>query len=160
MLSCMRSSSTLLDNFAEPAPTERRPLTRAFVASRCAVERSMRSIWFLCLLFCACGSSSSDSGPGSSNVGGAGNQTTACPDVSGTWRITEHCDPSLVGLDAIVTQTQCSLTFASPFDGFSGSIGADGSLAIHGPQTCTGTASDDTLALSCTPGTCVVTMTR
>jgi len=67
---------------------------------------------------------------------------------------------SLIGSTAAVTESNCSLSFAAPFDGFTGTVGADGTVTLSGPQSCTGKPSGDTIALSCTPGTCAVTLTR
>lgn len=111
----------------------------------------------LALLACACGSDSS--GTPSNSAGGGGNDA-ACPDITGTWAVTKHCDASLVGASAVVTQHDCKLSFAAPFDGFTGSVGADGTIVLSGPQSCTGKPATDSIALSCTPGTCDVTLTR
>lgn len=99
------------------------------------------------LLACSCGSD-----PSGTNG--------TCPDISGTWTVTQHCDATLVGASAVVTQTNCSLSFASPFNGFTGSVGADGTITLSGPQSCTGNRSGNSISLSCTPGTCAVTLTR
>jgi hypothetical protein len=64
----------------------------------------------------ACSSSSDGGLPSSANGGSSGAQV--CPDVSGTWKVTQHCDPSLVGMMLDVTETNCALTFAAPFDQF------------------------------------------
>jgi hypothetical protein len=74
--------------------------------------------------------------------------------------VTTHCDPTLVGKDAVVTQSGCNLTFGAPFNGFTGSVTADSKVTIAGPQTCSGTASTSSIALSCTPGMCSVTLSR
>jgi hypothetical protein len=109
-----------------------------------------RALLVAIFFLCACSSSSNESSPD----GGA------CPDVSGTWTVTAHCDSSLVGQKAVVTQNGCSLSFASPFDGFTGTLTTDGKLTLSGPQSCTGTVSATTLPLMCTPGTCIVTLSR
>lgn len=114
------------------------------------IKNSALVFFFSCAL-CACSSSSGDS-PAD---GGAG-----CPNLAGTWKVTAHCDPTLIGDDAIVTQTGCSLSFAPPFDMFTGSVSANGKITLSGPQSCAGTAATSTLSLSCTPGTCTVTLTR
>lgn len=36
----------------------------------------------------------------------------------------------------------------------------DSKVTISGPQSCTGTASQGAMALSCTPGTCEVALSR
>ncbi len=71
-----------------------------------------------------------------------------------------HCEASLVGTDALVTQSGCSLAFAPPFNGFTGSVSIDKKVTLSGPQTCSGTASDTAISLTCTPGTCAVTLSR
>jgi hypothetical protein len=106
------------------------------------------------LLLFACGSSSSDDSAPSS----------ACPNLAATWTITAHCVSSFVGQTVTVTQSSCALTFAAPFDGYSGTVSSDGSLNVTGPtatgtQDCTGTATASSLDLSC-PGPCHVTLTR
>jgi hypothetical protein len=80
--------------------------------------------------------------------------------VSGTWTVTAHCDASLVGQKAIVTQTDCSLSFAAPFDGFTGILTADGKITLSGAQACTGTVTASTISMTCTPGTCNVMLSR
>jgi hypothetical protein len=74
--------------------------------------------------------------------------------------VTKHCDASLVGASAVVTESNCKLTFASPFDGFTGSVAADGTVTLSGPQSCTGKSSQSSIDFACTPGTCAVTLTR
>jgi hypothetical protein len=100
----------------------------------------------------ACSSSSSTAS------GGDGGAT--CPDVAGMWKITAHCDPSLVGQSLVVTQNGCSLTFAAPFNGFTGTLTSAGEITVSGPQSCTGTATVSSISMSCTPGTCTVTLAR
>jgi hypothetical protein len=108
----------------------------------------------LSLLFWGCSSSSSSSVP-SSDAG-----APACPSVAGTWKVATHCDASLVGQSAVITQTGCALTFAPPFDKFTGTVASDGKLTLSGPQSCVGTAGANSISMSCTPGTCSVTLTR
>jgi len=88
----------------------------------------MRGVRFLValLLLCACSSSSPSSGSLSPDGGSA-----ACPDVAGTWNITAHCDASLIGQSVAVTQTDCTLSFAAPFDGFTGTVTNDGMLSLR-----------------------------
>jgi hypothetical protein len=108
------------------------------------------------LLVAACSSSSSPASADAPDSGGGG----ACPDVSGTWTITQHCDTSLVGEKAVVTETGCSLSFAAPFDGFSGMVAAGGGITLTGAQSCTGTVEASSITMVCTPGSCDVTLTR
>jgi len=117
----------------------------------------------LCLLLLAlssipgCGSSSSESPDGS-----GGTNAGTCPNLTGTWKVTMHCEASLVGMSAALTQTGCSLGFAAPFDGFTGSVNADGEVTLSGPQSCTGNVSSSSslISLACTPGTCAVTLSK
>jgi phage baseplate assembly protein gpV len=109
----------------------------------------------LALLLCACSSSSSPSGSPSPDGGNA-----SCPSVAGTWNITAHCDASFIGQSVAVTQTDCALSFAAPFNGFMGTVTSDGTLTLSGPQTCTGTVTSSSISMTCTPGTCVVTLAR
>jgi len=108
------------------------------------------------LSLAACGSDSDSSGSTTSSTGGSG----ACPNLAATWKVTAHCDPSLIGKDAIVTQNGCNLTFEAPFNGFTGTVTSDSKLTIAGPQTCTGTATASAIQMNCTPGTCTVTLSR
>jgi hypothetical protein len=127
----------------------------------------MRSLFGLAVigagLVCsACGSSSDPSSASSAgesgNSGGSG--SASCPDVSGSWKITAHCDRTVVGLTLQVTQRECSLAFAEPFDAFSGSLTSDGKIALSGPQTCTGTATASSVSMNCTPDPCPVQLAR
>jgi hypothetical protein len=86
--------------------------------------------------------------------------TGTCPNVAGTWKVTAHCDPSLVGQSAVVMQTGCSLSFAAPFNGFMGTITSGGNITLTGAQSCTGSATASAISMSCTPGTCDVTLAR
>ena len=108
------------------------------------------------LLVLGCSSGSPTASPASGDSGASG----ACPDTAGAWMITAHCDPSLIGQSVTVTQTDCSLSFAAPFDGFTGTVGPDGKVVLSGPQSCTGTASASSISMTCTPGTCPVKLAR
>jgi hypothetical protein len=105
----------------------------------------------------ACSSSSSS---GSSPPAGDGGGSGACPDVSGTWKVTAHCDSSLIGQTAPVTQNGCSLTFGGLFNGFTATVTTDNKISVSGPQTCSGTVAGNSIAMTCTPGTCSVTLSR
>jgi phage baseplate assembly protein gpV len=109
----------------------------------------------LALWLCACSSSSSSSGSPSPDGGNA-----SCPSVAGTWNITAHCDASFIGQSVVVTQTDCTLSFAAPFNGFTGTVTSDDKLTLSGPQTCTGMVTASSISMTCTPGTCVVTLAR
>jgi hypothetical protein len=117
-----------------------------------AMHSDVRAFFGLLLLLGAGCSSGSDA-PATPATGG-------CPIVGGTWKVTAHCDPSLIGQSAVVTQTDCSLTFAAPFNGFTGTVTSDDKISVSGPQSCTGTASASSISMSCTPGTCTVTLSR
>jgi len=112
-------------------------------------KSSAMAFLFSCVL-CACSSGSGDS---------PGDGGPACPNVTGTWTVAAHCDASLVGQHATVMQNNCTLSFAPPFDGFTGTVTADGKITLSGPQSCTGTVAA-AISLSCTPGTCTVSLTR
>ena len=114
-------------------------------------------------LLLACSSSSTGTGTSSTSSdagGGSGGGNGACPNVAGMWTVKNHCDQSLVGDALTVTQTNCSLTFSAPFNGFTGTVTSDDKITIGGPQSCTGTATSTSIAMSCTPGTCAVTLGR
>lgn len=122
----------------------------------------LRSSIAICILCAACGSSSDPS-----TAGGAGSPGSAgsvgngsCPDLSGAWDVSAHCDPSLIGKTLQVTETACMLSMAAPFDAFSGSVTADGTISLSGPQNCTGTATSSAVSMNCTPGTCAVKLSR
>src|SRR6185369_8751449 len=106
-------------------------------ASMFAYARLMfaaRTLSVLLLLLSACSSSESSSSTESNGEAGP------CPDLGGTWEVTAHCDPSLIGKNAVVTQASCSLSFAPPFNGFEGIVSNDGKVTLSGPQSCNGTA--------------------
>jgi hypothetical protein len=109
----------------------------------------------LCAHLAACSSDSSDAGP----QGGAGS-TGSCPDMSGAWDITAHCDSSFIGMTLQVSQNACALSFAAPFDEFSGSVTEGGKITLSGPQSCTGTATTTAVSMNCSPGTCVVKLMK
>jgi hypothetical protein len=120
--------------------------------------RNLFVLGVCCALCSACGGSS-DASPAASSAG-SGNAGDSCPDVSGAWQVTDHCDSSLIGMTMNVTETACALTFSKPFDVFSGNVTTDGKITISGVQTCTGNASSSAISMSCTPGTCVVKLSR
>lgn len=107
------------------------------------------------LLLAACGSDTSGNEGTTGSTGGE-----SCPDVSGNWKVTAHCDPSLVGQGVSITEKSCGLTFAAPFNGFTGTVTEAGKITLSGPQSCTGDASATAVTMSCTPGTCTVTLAR
>ena len=123
--------------------------------------RSLFVIGAMALGFSACGGSSDSANPegnAGANAGGAGN--ASCPDVSGKWTLTEHCDLSFIGMTLNVTENACVLSFASPFDAFSGSVSKEGKITLSGPQNCTGTATATSVSMNCTPDPCPVKLAR
>jgi hypothetical protein len=112
---------------------------------------------FAVFVLCAACSGSSDPAPAGS-AGSAGN--SSCPDLSGAWDVTAHCESSLIGMTLQVTENDCMLSMAAPFDAFTGSVTADGTITLSGPQSCTGTATASAVSMNCTPGTCVVKLSR
>ncbi|HEY0462594.1 MAG TPA: hypothetical protein VGC79_00220, partial [Polyangiaceae bacterium] len=116
--------------------------------------RSIVAIGALCV---ACGSSSDPSHPqasggeagsdssagnpgsdgGAANPGSGGNagNPASCPNLSGAWDVTAHCDASLVGMTLLVTQNACLRSLAAPFDAFRGRLTADGTITLSGPQS-------------------------
>jgi len=115
-----------------------------------------RALIAMCLLLFACSSSTETT----KESGAAGAGGDACPDVSGTWKVSQHCESSLIGLSVSVTEQDCALSFAAPFDQFSGSVSADDRITLSGPQNCTGSVTAGAISMTCTPGTCKVTLTR
>jgi hypothetical protein len=47
-------------------------------------------------------------GYGGENGNGDGNGN--CPDMTGTWVVIDHCEPSVIGTTAAVTQDGCDIT--------------------------------------------------
>jgi len=128
--------------------------------------RSLFVIGVMSLVCSACGDSSDSPSPGGSagsgNEGGASN-SSSCPDVSGNWTLTDHCEASFIGMTLTVTEKDCALSFASPFDAFSGSVTTDGKIMLTGPQDCSGTATSTSVSMNCTsstPGPCPVKLAR
>lgn len=118
----------------------------------------LRALLLLALAGAACSACGSDSSGSEANVRSADGDS--CPDVSGRWTITEHCEAAFIGQTLQVTQTDCALSIAAPFDGFSGSVTRDEEITLSGPQSCTGTATADAIVMNCTPGTCEVMLAR
>src|SRR6478735_10887274 len=110
------------------------------------------------------GASNSGNAGGASNSGNAGSaNNSSCPDVSGDWTLTDHCEASFIGMTLTVTEKDCALSFASPFDAFSGSVTTDGKIMLTGPQDCSGTATSTSVSMNCTsstPGPCPVKLAR
>ena len=123
----------------------------------------VRSLFLIGLLGWMCNACGSSSDP-SSAVANAGSSGTtggeSCPDVSGSWDISAHCDASVIGMTLQVTEANCALSFAAPFDQFRGSVATDGKITLSGPQSCTGTATASSVSMDCTPAPCPVKLSR
>ncbi|MFT3922060.1 MAG: hypothetical protein QM778_05965 [Myxococcales bacterium] len=101
-------------------------------------------------------------GCGDDSDGGAadaGPEEAACPQLAGTWKISDHCGgAALIGMDVTVTQSGCDLTVNS-LGTYTGKVGEDGKFTLAGksandmPVSCTGTATtteiDETCSESC-----------
>ncbi|HEX2671698.1 MAG TPA: hypothetical protein VHM25_12540 [Polyangiaceae bacterium] len=140
--------------------------------------RSLLVMSVVALMSSACGGSSDSPSPGgnagsanagnagSANAGSAGSANAggtndgSCPDVSGEWTVSQHCESSLIGMTLTVTENACVLSFASPFDAIDGSVSSDGKILLSGPQSCTGTATSTSVSMNCTPDPCPVELAR
>jgi hypothetical protein len=129
-----------------------------------AMIRGSFLLMLLCIAGAGCSSSDSDSPAAESNAGsngnGGGSAGSSCPDMSGAWNVSAHCDASLIGETLLVAQNACALSFAEPFDGFTGSLASDGTITLSGPQSCTGTMTGSAISMNCTPGACTVKLMR
>ena len=94
-------------------------------------------------------------------------RTGDCPDISGNWRITDHCETTSVGTSVAVTQTGCS--FTSSWGGTapgSGTVDATGRVNMtvdigEGTTlTCGGSTTSGNFTVDCTPGGCHVVLAR
>ena len=99
--------------------------------------------------------------------GGDGAGAGACVNISGSWSITEHCIPSMVGSPATVTQSGCAIT--TDWGGSApatGTIHPDGTLDMNvdtgGGQfmRCVGESGHNGFRMVCRPGDCAVTLKR
>lgn len=109
------------------------------------------------VLFAACAADNGD---------GGGDGADACETLAGTWEIAGTCGPDV----CTITQSGCAITQVSCTSGArstSGDIDGDdyrytGTSGGGVAATCSGTASGNSLAGSCTTpaGTCSVTGTR
>lgn len=96
------------------------------------------------------GNRTTGSGCGTDEPTGTGG---SCPDISGTWTITNHCESEMIGSLATVTQTGCSIAVSEW--NFTGTVSSTGAITMNGspsgdPMTCTGTVSTSTISMSCT----------
>jgi hypothetical protein len=88
----------------------------------------------------------------------------ACPNVSGQWEITQHCQPSAVGSRLVVEQNGCTVSTSGANAQFDGSVAASGEVSVNGsllglPIQCSGTATPTHVTLNCAGG-CQVTLER
>jgi hypothetical protein len=89
-------------------------------------------------------------------LAGCGDDGNECPEVSGTWKIEQHCQADLVDQTFTVTQEECAFTLSEPFQGWQGTLTSSGEVTVGGTYdqielNCTGTATSDTLSGDCTP---------
>jgi len=111
-----------------------------------AVICMIGSAW-ICLSVTACGSDDDE----------------PCPDVSGTWFITQHCQASAVGSTLQVQQNACAVVTNGTATEFSGNVGSNGQVSVQGSTLgvsiqCSGTATSQHVTLNC--GACQVTLER
>jgi len=110
-------------------------------------------IWVLLLLFvfALIGCSQDDDDDDS-----ADDDSASCPDVSGTWTLTEHCEADLIGSALEIVQVGCDLTEFGTWEGWTGTVEPDGSTQWSGnagttPMTCTGAFVGNTVSVTCDP---------
>ena len=85
-----------------------------------------------------------------------------CPDVSGSFTITQHCEADFVGDTLSMTQTGCELTV--PLWDMTGTVSSAGRITISGSPggdfiTCEGTVTGNSFVTDCN-NTCHVEGTR
>jgi hypothetical protein len=98
-------------------------------------------------------------GYGGDNGNGDGNGN--CPDMTGTWVVTAHCEPSVVGTTSTVTQDGCDITADWGGVIFTGTVDGNGNTTItqdplEGNMVCTGGVTGNTWTVDCTPDGCHV----
>jgi hypothetical protein len=90
--------------------------------------------------------------------GGGGGGT--CPNLSGAWRIADHCESSAIGRTSTLSQSGCS--FTGDFEGTrsTGTVSASGAVTLQVDVdeglTCTGSLVGNRITVDCTPGGCHV----
>ena len=116
-------------------------------------------------LVVACGGSGVAGGTGGttgSDGTGGGSSSGDCPNLSGTWVITAHCEASFLGQSSTVTQTGCSYMVSTEGYTCSGTVNGDGSVTqtcdVDGTLECAGQLSEPTLTMFC--GDCAVALER
>jgi hypothetical protein len=93
-----------------------------------------------------------------------GTESSNCPNISGTWKVTSHCVSSYVGQTFPVAQSGCNFTTGDPFSGFTGTVNANNQVTIVSPQgastlSCNGAVAGSVIAFSCQPP-CSVTIQK
>jgi hypothetical protein len=120
----------------------------------------IRTLFLVGLLGALCGACSSSDAPAGTEGGAGSPGNGSCPALSGAWDITQHCESSFIGMTLQITQKDCALSCAPPFDQFVGNVTADGKITMSGPQSCTGTATENAVSMNCTPDPCPVKLVR
>ncbi len=98
-------------------------------------------------------------------LAGACGGSSSCPNISGTWKVTQHCVSEYVGLTFPVAQSGCSFTTGDPFANFMGTVGANDEVTLSGPAgssqpiTCSGAVASGVIALNCQPS-CAVSLQK
>jgi hypothetical protein len=82
-----------------------------------------------------------------------------CPDVEGTYTITQHCEGDFVGDTFAIIQDGCDIEV--PLWSFEGSISSDGTTTMQGTPdddalTCNGPIVDGHFVMDCSPNGCHV----
>jgi len=90
-------------------------------------------------------------------------KSPGCPELAGTWTITDHCDPDLKGTMVPITQDGCTVSTGGTFAGLSGPIGSSGQLDLKGTLagtalSCKGQVDGDHITEDCSG--CKATLTR
>jgi hypothetical protein len=127
----------------------------------------MRRFLVACSVFVtsACGGSGVAGGTGGTTGTGTGGGSSGgdCPDISGTWVITEHCESSFIDMTTQATQTGCSYTVVADAYTCTGTIDAAGvvdqNCDVEGGMHCAGGVDGSTLTLLCDGG-CSVELER
>lgn len=98
--------------------------------------------------------------------GDGGDGGAACPDVSGTYLIQEHCEEALEGGTVEVAQDGCDLTSDwGSGDDWAGTVDADGYATAEGTNgsttlACGGQVEDGVWTIDCEPYDCHVVLVR
>jgi hypothetical protein len=90
-----------------------------------------------------------------------------CQDVSGSWKITDHCEEEMIGDIVNVFQSECEIESEWGADNlsFDGTIDEDSHVIMTGTpdeeeMTCEGSVKDDKWTMDCTPGDCHVELEK